>query len=61
MSDIIGIFGGRFLAIEVKAPGKRVKPGSAQERFLENVREEGGVAIEADCLEKVIEGLECQT
>ncbi len=43
MSDIIGMLkDGRFLAIEVKRPGK--SPTGDQEAFLLNVAENGGVA-----------------
>jgi hypothetical protein len=43
-SDIEGILpGGRFLAVEVKAPGGRLSP--EQREFLERVRELGGLAL----------------
>ena len=58
VSDIIGLMpDGTFLAIEVKAPGKRVKPGSAQARFLENIHMNRGIAIEADSVEAVVRQL----
>lgn len=38
----------RFLAIELKQPGK--KPTEDQERFLETVRKDGGVGFWADSL-----------
>lgn len=41
-SDLIGIYKGRFLALEVKMPGK--KPTPEQENFLRVVRENGGIA-----------------
>ena len=56
VSDIIGIYQGRFLAIEVKAPGKRVKPMSRQQGFLDNVHLHGGIAIEADSVEALVDG-----
>ena len=48
VSDIIGCYQGRFLAIETKAPGKikNVTPGQAQ--FICEVRAAGGVAIVID-------------
>lgn len=51
-SDIIGWTpGGRFVAVEVKAPkGKLSEP---QRRFLEAVRDAGGVGIEARSEEDV--------
>jgi len=43
-SDIIGCLpGGRFLAIEVKAPDGRLSP--EQKEFLEKIRGLGGVAL----------------
>lgn len=42
----------RFLAIELKQPGK--KPTEDQERFLETVRRDGGVAFWADCIGEVM-------
>jgi hypothetical protein len=45
-SDILGILpGGRFLAVEVKAPGGRLSP--EQQEFLEDVKTLGGMAIVA--------------
>lgn len=55
VSDILGIYKGRFLAIEIKAPGGRLSP--AQKIFLDNVKEEGGVAILAYSVDDVIKGL----
>lgn len=46
-SDLIGWFKGRFLAIEVKRPGK--KPTKAQECFIEKVKADGGIAGVATC------------
>lgn len=43
ISDIIGVMpDGRFLAVEVKRPGK--EPEEHQLRFLETIRSHGGVA-----------------
>lgn len=55
-SDIIGIYGGRFLAIEVKQPGKC--PTEAQQAFLDAVTAAGGVAFCAHSLDEVIEALQ---
>ena len=56
ISDIIGVSAdGRFVAIELKAPGN--KPTADQETFLENVRRNGGVAFWADSVEDVVKGL----
>ena len=44
VSDILGVLpNGRFLAIEVKQPGK--KPTVEQEAFLKRVNDLGGVGI----------------
>ena len=56
VSDLLGIYKGRMLAIEVKAPGKKIKPGSAQQRFLANIHVNGGIAIEADSVEALLAG-----
>lgn len=41
-SDLIGIYKGRFLALEVKQPGKSAT--TVQENFLRAVRQNGGIA-----------------
>ena len=55
ISDIIGMWDGRFVAIEVKRPGEKVKPNSNQDLFLDNVRRHKGIAIVADNLYTVME------
>ena len=42
-SDIIGIWKGKFLAIEVKRPKGKVS--EAQDLFLDSVMEQGGIAM----------------
>jgi hypothetical protein len=43
-ADILGCLpGGRFLAIEVKAPGGWLSPG--QREFLETIKQQGGLAV----------------
>lgn len=44
-SDIIGIYRGRFLAIEVKTPKGRVS--KEQENFIDIVNKAGGIAFVA--------------
>jgi len=44
-SDIIGLFKGRFLAIEVKIPGKNPTP--EQKKFINNINKAGGIAFVA--------------
>ena len=54
-SDLLGCLpGGKFLAVEVKRPGK--KPTDAQREFLGRVIDAGGIGIVATSIEDV-EGL----
>lgn len=55
MSDILGLWNGRGLAIEVKAKGGRMS--KEQVEFLEAWNESGGIAIVAYSLEDVIQRL----
>ena len=55
-ADIIGMLpGGRFLAIETKAPLGRIRP--SQLLFLGRVRTDGGLAIIAESVKDVEEAL----
>lgn len=55
-SDIIGCTkAGRFLAIEVKQPGK--KPTPEQKEFIEKVNASGGLAFVAYSVEDVVREL----
>lgn len=63
LCDIIGCErGGRFVAIELKAPGRYTDPyqgtTAAQALFLKGVDKAGGIAIVADSWETVQECLE---
>lgn len=49
--DIVACIKGRFVAIEVKRPGK--KPEPIQEAFLESINKKGGIAFWSDNLDKV--------
>lgn len=51
VSDILGIYKGRFLAIEVKSENGRLTPG--QKRFIDSVNANGGIAFVAKCVEDV--------
>lgn len=51
VSDILGIIGGRFLAIEVKSETGRLTP--EQRVFIAHINEEGGVAFVARSLRDV--------
>lgn len=58
VSDILGTLpDGRFLAIEVKAPGKKYTLTMHQESFLKQVVKNNGVGFVADSLEDVQENL----
>ena len=53
--DLIGWTpSGRFLAIEVKVPGKNVIPGGDQENFINQVNKSGGIAFVAHSPEEAI-------
>ena len=55
-SDLIGwTSDGKFLAIEVKRPGK--KTTQAQRDFIEAVRKAGGIAMVACSAEEAVAGL----
>ena len=56
ISDILGIYKGRFLAIEIKKPGG--KPTPDQLKFLRYVREEGGIAFVAYSVDDVVRQLQ---
>lgn len=52
VSDILGCYKGRFLAIEVKRPSGKLSPD--QELFLNHVRENGGIALVARSIDDII-------
>lgn len=51
VSDILGIYKGRFLAIEVKTERGKLSP--AQERFIQNINDNGGIAFVARSIDDV--------
>lgn len=53
--DILGIYKGQFLGIEVKTEKGKVQP--EQEAFLENIRKHGGIGFVARSLDDVIDNL----
>lgn len=55
VSDIIGIWQGRYLAIEVKRPGLELT--KYQELFINRVNKEGGLAFMAKSVDDVIDKL----
>lgn len=56
ISDLLCCWRGRFVAIEVKRPGK--KTSDKQQEFLIRVQNNGGIGIVAWCLEDVQSALE---
>lgn len=55
VSDIIGIYKGRFLAIEIKKPGGKLTPMQAV--FILKVNASGGIGFMATSIDDVIERL----
>ena len=55
VSDILGIYKQRFLAIEVKSSKGKVSP--EQTKFLEEVIANGGIGFVARSVQDVIDGL----
>jgi penicillin-binding protein-related factor A (putative recombinase) len=51
VADILGIWRGKLLAIEVKTPTGKLSP--EQKQFLSRVQEEGGIAFVARSVEDV--------
>jgi len=56
ISDILGVYKGRFLAIEVKRPGGRVSP--EQRAFIERINDEGGIGFVAYSVDDVVDKLD---
>ena len=55
VSDILGCFEGRLLAIEIKVPGRYLTPDQAL--FINSVNAYGGIGFVAYSVEDVIEKL----
>lgn len=53
MADIIGVYRGRFFAIEVKTPKGVVAPH--QQRYIDDVNRAGGLAFVARSLDDVMD------
>ena len=56
--DILGIYKGRMIGLELKAPKGVVSP--AQQHFIDKINEEGGIAFVVRTLDDVIVGLGLQ-
>jgi Holliday junction resolvase len=50
--DILGVYQGRFLGIEVKTDNGKVS--QEQERFIQNINDAGGIAFVARSIDDVI-------
>lgn len=55
LSDLLGCVNGRFIAIEVKLPGKERKLTKYQSKFLEEIESQGGLAFLASDIEQAIQ------
>jgi penicillin-binding protein-related factor A (putative recombinase) len=55
-SDILGIWDGRFIAIEVKRPENKERPLD-QKLFIDQINRRGGIAFFATSVEDVKKGL----
>lgn len=59
ISDILGCWKGRFIAIEVKRPGHKTesKRLMKQKKFIEDVKRAGGIGFFAESVQNVIDNL----
>jgi hypothetical protein len=58
--DILCCWKGRFIGLEVKAPGKRANTSALQDRQIAAIRESGGVAVVIDDVDQLDEVLNAQ-
>jgi penicillin-binding protein-related factor A (putative recombinase) len=56
VSDILGVYQGRFVAIEVKRPQNKERP-LEQKIFIDQINRNGGIAFFATSIEEVKAGL----
>lgn len=56
--DLMCCWGGRLLAVETKAPGKRKNTTPNQERVLGEISEHGGLAVVVDDVSQLQEVLD---
>lgn len=59
IADILGIYEGKFLAIEVKRPG--LSPTEKQSKFLDAVNRAGGIGFVAHSVDDVVRELHLPT
>lgn len=60
ISDLIGIYKGRFVAIEVKTPENREGATKIQKWFLKNVNICGGLGFVSTSVEETIEKIDME-
>jgi hypothetical protein len=53
VSDVVGCYNGRFVALEFKAPNSSYKATPSQLKFLDDVEAERGLGMVIDSLEAV--------
>lgn len=58
LPDLIGVWHGRFIAVEVKMPGN--KPSKIQERVMDRIRTAGGRVIVAYSVADALEVLKAR-
>ncbi len=56
-SDILGVYDGRFLAIEVKRPSNKLR-NKDQDNFIKLINSHGGIAFYAGSIDEVKERLD---
>lgn len=59
--DVLCCWEGRFLGIEVKAPGKRGNTSDLQRRQLAGITASGGIAVVVDDVSQLEEHIKCLT
>lgn len=55
ISDLIGCVEGKFVALEVKVPGREGTLTKLQERYLEEIRKAGGIAAMVSSVDQAID------
>ena len=58
ISDLIGVYKGRFLAVEVKLPSNKKGTTKLQDWFLEKINQCGGIGVVAKSVEELAVALE---
>ena len=61
ISDLIGIYKGRFVAIEIKTPENKKGVTKLQKKFIDKINSCGGLGFVACSVQEVEENLICTT